>query len=219
MKVEKISKEAYRVGVINSIKHKHPDKRQGGKAYTFGFSYGAGPKKYGEDLYNAYWKTYAGVRKYADSVIQKAREQGYLVSKFSGLRLWLPSIEAPDEFVRQKEERVATNFAIQSGNFLMLIAINNLQKWVEAEDLISDIKVVNTVHDSVYLYVRKDPEVISKLNQKLIEVMCDPYEEDLPIALEAEMEVGPNMVELYEVPNNASAYEIAEQLNEILEGA
>ena len=38
MKVEKISREEYRVGVINSIKYKHPEQRQNGKAYTFGFS-------------------------------------------------------------------------------------------------------------------------------------------------------------------------------------
>jgi len=203
---------------INKLKDDAPDLRQAGKPYTFGFNYGAGPQKYGEQIYNAYWDLYKATKQYNDSVIKKARKEGFLISKFSGLRIWLPSIAAPDDFVRQKEERVAVNFSIQSGNFLMLRTINNFQKWIEANNLCDDIKIVNTVHDSVYLYVKEDPELIAQVNTKLIEIMCEPYESDLPVPLEAELDIGYNMVNLVTLPNKISSEEIAEKLKSLKEG-
>ena len=38
MQIEKIDKETYYKGVINSIKNLHPEQRQKSKPYTFGFS-------------------------------------------------------------------------------------------------------------------------------------------------------------------------------------
>ena len=204
---------------INKIKEDAPDLRQKGKPYTFGFSYGAGPKKYGEDLYNAYWELYRGVKEYNEGVINTAKEQGYLVSKFSGLRLWLPSIEAPDEFVRTKEARVAVNFTIQSGNFLTLRAINKLQEEIEEADLISEVQFVNTVHDSVYLYVKNDPKIIKWVNDRLIKAMCDDYnKQDVPVKLEAELDVGFNMATMATLPNNAEIGIIEQTINELKEG-
>ena len=215
MKGEKISREEYRVGVINSVKYKYPKQRQGGKAYTFGFSYGAGPQKYGEELYNNYWKLYSGVKKYSEEKIEEARENGYLVSKFSGLRVWLPAIESINEYIRAKEERVAVNFTIQSGNFLTLRAINTLQKRIESMGLTNDVKIINTVHDSIVLVIREDPKLIELINKELISAMCDGYDKDAPVPLEAEMDIGKNLVDTITLPNNCSEEHIEEVLKEL----
>jgi len=200
---------------INKIKSEAPDLRQAGKAYTFGFSYGAGPQKYGEDIYNAYWETYSGVKKYNDKIIKEATENGYLISKFSGLRLWLPALSSFDEFILAKEQRVATNFSIQSGNFLMLRALAKTQKWIEENNLTESVKIVNTVHDSIMLYVKEDVELISKVNKALIGFMTEPYDENQILPLSAELDIGNNYAELYTLKNDATAYDINEVLYSI----
>jgi DNA polymerase-1 len=200
---------------INKIKDDAPDLRQGGKAYTFGFTYGAGPQKYGKDLYDAYWETYQGVKDYNDSVITRAMRDGYLTSKFSGLRLWLPAINSTDEFIQSKEWRVACNFVIQSGNFLMLRAIHKMQRWIEDEGLQDSVKQILTVHDSVYLYVKESPAIISMVNEKLIEFMGIPYEDDQILPLTAELDIGTNMVNFVTLDNKADYDTIQETLEEL----
>jgi DNA polymerase-1 len=197
---------------INQIKKLAPDLRQKGKPYTFGFSYGAGPKKYGQDLYEAYWETYYGVKKYNDNIIRQAMKDGYLISRFSGLRLLLPAINAKDEFVQSKEFRVACNFSIQSGNFLMLRAIHNMQKWIEDNNLIADVKLVLTVHDSVYLYIKEDAELIKKVNSTLTKFMAEPYSDDQILPLPAELDVGYDMLTYQTLSNDADEAEIEEKL-------
>ena len=176
---------------------------------------GAGPNKYGRDLYEAYWETYTGVRRFNDNIVKKAMRDGYLISKFSGLRLWLPSINSSDEFVQAKEWRVACNFAIQSGNFLMLRAIHKMQEWIEEEELQDDVKTVLTVHDSVMYYVKDDSKLVSKVNNKLIEVMGAPYEDGQTISLDAEFDIGRNYKDFVTLPNEASLDTIEEALNSI----
>lgn len=199
---------------INRVKKEAGDLRQGGKSYTFGFTYGAGPKKYGQDLYDAYWATYKGVKKFNDSVITKAMRDGYLISRFSGLRLWFPAINSIDEFIQSAEWRVACNFVIQSGNFLMLRAIHKMQQWIEEEDLQDSVKMILTVHDSVYLYIKHDPAIIALVNEKLIEFMGIPYDENQTLPLTAELDIGTNMVNFVTLDNNIPKEEIQEIMEE-----
>ena len=202
---------------INKVKDLAPDLRQDGKPYTFGFTYGAGPNKYGRDLYEAYWETYTGVRRFNDNVVKKAMRDGYLISKFSGLRLWLPSINSSDEFVQAKEWRVACNFVIQSGNFLMLRAIHKMQEWIEAEELQDEVKLVLTVHDSVYLYIKEDYDIISLVNEKLIEFMGEPYEKGQTLNLDAELDIGTNMLDFQTLDNECPLDDIKELLTNLKE--
>ena len=176
---------------------------------------GAGPQKYGQDLYDAYWETYQGVREYNDAVIRKAMRDGYLISKFSGLRLWLPAINSTDEFTQAKEWRVACNFVIQSGNFLMLRAIHKMQQWIEEKGLQDDVKITLSVHDSVYLVVREDAYLLSIVNKALIDFMAEPYESDQILDLEAELDIGRNFKDLTTIPNNIGKEAIQVELNKL----
>lgn len=199
---------------INKMKKEAPDLRQNGKPYTFGFTYGAGPQKYGEDLFKAYWETYSGVKEYNDKKIREARKNGYLISKFSGMRLWTPAINANDEFTRLKEERVACNFSIQSGNFLMLRALHKTQLWIEEHGYTEDIQQINTVHDSGYSYIKEEPYYISEMNHALTSFMDTPYDDDQTLPLPAELDVGYNMLALVTIDNNASYRNITTALEE-----
>ncbi len=201
---------------INKMKREAPDLRQDGKAYTFGYTYGAGPKKYGPELFNAYWETYAGVKTYNNGVIKKARKDGFYVSKFSGMRLWVPAINALDDFTREKEERVVCNFSIQSGNFLMLRALHKTQLWIEEHGYTEEMQQVNTVHDSEYSYIKEDPYFISELNKGLVGFMGVPYDDNQTLELTANLDIGYNMLSLEEISNNADSEEILKTLEETM---
>jgi DNA polymerase I-like protein with 3'-5' exonuclease and polymerase domains len=129
--------------------------------------------------------------------------------------VWLPAIESINEYIRAKEERVAVNFTIQSGNFLTLRAINTLQKRIESMGLTNDVKIINTVHDSIVLVIREDPKLIELINKELISAMCDGYDKDAPVPLEAEMDIGKNLVDTITLPNNCSEEHIEEVLKEL----
>jgi len=203
---------------VNKIKKEAPDLRQKGKPYTFGFSYGASPQKYGQELYDAYWETYSGVREYNNKVIEKARKNGYIISTFSGLRLKVPKINAKSEYDREKEERVVCNFSIQSGNFLMLEAITIIYDFIRENNLYGKVEIINTVHDSVYLNIVEDYDLIATMNKVIVEAMCKKYNTeraDAPVKLEAELDIGYEMLRLETIPNNATTDEIKKILNEL----
>ena len=212
---------------INSLKDLAPDLRQKGKRVTFGQTYGSQPPKIASmlnisleeatEIFNNYWSLYAGIKKYNEKNLEQARKGGFIVSDFSGLRLFTPAINSHDEYSRAKEERVVNNFKIQSGNFLMLRAINRFQKWIEKNKLIEEVKVINTVHDSVYLYIKDDAEIIQLVNQQLIKFMTLPYRENQPIPLEAELDIGKDMAHLVTLKNDASIEDIEEVLENLEE--
>jgi len=202
-------KEFYR-GVVNSLKDRYPHIRNAGKPYTFGFTYGAGESKYGKDIYNRYWDTYRGVKKYSDMVINRARNDSELVSPFSGLRLFLPAINARIPYIREKEERRAVNFMIQSGNFMMLEALVEIQQFINTNNLHDSVEIINSVHDSVYILVKPDAELIYRLNKVVVRAMVEKYNStNPPVPLEAELEIGRHMKEAITISNDASIADIS----------
>jgi len=210
---------------INRIKKEAPDLRQEGKSVTFGLNYGASPKKVAQQLgcsmeeatkiFNGYWDLYAPTRDYNASAVNEARETGAVVSVFSGLRLKMASINAKDEYIRGKEERVAGNFKIQSGNFLTLRRLHEFQLLIEKEKLTEDIFVYNTVHDSIYFQFRDTPETIKWVNYNLISILCKDYKENQALKLEAELDIGYNQKEVITLKNNASLEDIGGVLKEL----
>jgi DNA polymerase-1 len=204
---------------VNSLAKLAPDLRQAGKSVTFGMSYGAFPKKVAEQLkvslaaaqviFNNYWELYRDIKKYNTKKIEEAREKGYTVSVFSGLRLLTPQLTSRDGGIVSKEERVIGNFAIQSGNILTLIRVMEFQEWLENEGLTEDVKVFNSIHDAVYLYIKQDAELVARVNKKLVEVLTKDYTENQPIHLEAELDIGINWKKQVTLKNSATPKEIS----------
>ena len=216
---EEIDKQTCWIKTINLVKKYFKSIRDKSKPYTFGFSYGASEKKYGVELYNAYWKLYAKTKKYNEEIVKEATKTGAIISRYSGLRLLAYDLLSKDPFAREKAQRVVANFNIQSGNILTLYAMVKLQKLIEEEDLIDDVKIVNTVHDSIYLYVKNDLKTVDWVNKKLIECMVSDYNsnmyEEALVKLEAELDIGNNMSEVTTMANDASFDDISDILSKL----
>ena len=105
---------------------------------------------------------------------------------------------------------------VQSSAMGVTQALIHLQKWIEDNNYIDDIMVNATIHDSIYLIVREDVEIIRQLNIKLIELMTVDYEGQL-VANSADSEIGRSWKHLHGIKNNASLDEIQSVLEEINE--
>ena len=216
---EEIDKQTCWTETINLVKKYFKSIRNKSKPYTFGFSYGASERKYGVELYNAYWKLYAKTKKYNEKVVKEASKKGYIISRYSGLRLLAYDLLSKDPFAREKAQRVVANFNIQSGNILTLYALVKLQNLIEEEGLTDEITIVNTVHDSIYLYIKNDVKTVDWVNKKLIECMVSDYNSNMYekalVKLEAELDIGNNMSEVTTMANDASFDDISDILNKL----
>jgi hypothetical protein len=194
---------------INELKKTHPNERKKGKGVTFGLNYGAGIKKIAtmlkisedeaKDLVGRYKDLYKGVYSYKDTIAKKAFKDGFVRSRFSGLKLILDGITSSNGAIASKDSRVANNFDIQSGGYLTINAMVKFQEWIEESNLINDVMLVNTVHDSIYMYIRDDINLIKRVDEKIVEFMTTDYKENIPIHLEADLEVGYNQKELMSI--------------------
>ena len=184
--------------------------RQIGKSKTFALNYLAGASTVGAEAYDNYWELYKVLHKFNNNNIKKATKQGYLISKYSGIRLKLASINATDEQARAKETRVAVNFVTQSGNILMLKALSKEQNFLEQKQLTKKVQLCNTVHDSQYFYIKRDFKLIERINNTFIPMMTEDYIENQTVPLTATLEIGDNMKQTVKIPNNSSVAEIQE---------
>ena len=199
---------------INKLADEAKDLRQEGKSKTFAMNYLAGASTVGAEEYDNYWTLYETLHKFNNSIIKTATRQGYLISAYSGLRLKLSSINSNVEKDANKEQRVAVNFSTQSGNILMLKTIDKEQEYLEEHDKLEDIIFCNTVHDSQYFYIKKKASVVKLANDTFIKIMTEDYMENQIVPLEAEMEIGNNMIETVKLPNNIEKEEMLKIMKE-----
>lgn len=150
------------------------------KAGNFGLIYGMsaeGFQSYAQNDYgiemtldeaikirDTFFKTYPGILNYHDLYIQKAR-------KFEGVRTLfgrfrhIDEIHDPSEYKRGEAERVAVNSPIQgSAAEITMLAIIMLRQRMDPR-----VKIVNTIHDSIFFYV---PDTILKSTVRIIKDTC-----------------------------------------------
>lgn len=209
---------------INRIKTEAKDLRNGSKKYTFGLQYGCGPGKIqqmlkgsrerAEGIYNAFHKLYSGLAEFSKTNELFAKKHGYIQLAF-GLQLKTPRINSRDNGVASAEARSGSNAASQSYGMLMNRTFIELLDRLEKSEFKYDIKIVNTIHDSLMLLVKKDINAIHWVNENLVECMNwkdDPELLKSPVTLEAEVDFGSSWYDLTTVKNNVSKEEIAECL-------
>jgi len=139
------------------------------KAANFGLLYGMGldgfldyaknnyglilTKKEGEQVINDFFSLYPKLKEYHATYVAKGKKFGYVRTLF-GRKRHLPDIKSSDNFLRSNDERVAINSPIQgtAGEFTIFSIV------LLAMRLGNDGKayIVNTIHDSIILYIRKD---------------------------------------------------------------
>ena len=140
-----------------------PDMRREAKVINFGIIYGMSafglskeleiPPKQAQEYIDSYFQQYGQVKGYMDSVLENARENGY-VSTLMNRRRYLPDINARNNTVKKFAERTAINAPIQgTAADLIKIAMINIDKVLEKENLQS--KMVLQVHDELVFEVPK----------------------------------------------------------------
>ena len=170
--------------------------RSRAKAVNFGIVYGMGEYSLSQDLHisvkeakayiESYFEKYASVKKYLDTTVQSAKENGYVTTMF-GRRRYIPEISSSNFMTRSFGERVAMNTPIQgSAADIIKIAMVSVYRELKARKLKS--RLILQVHDELIIETARDEaEEVAKLIQD-----CMMGAADLRTTLLAETGYGEN---------------------------
>lgn len=94
------------------------------------------------------------------------------------------------------------NFKIQSlASDMTLLSLLAIYYWIEAEGLQDDVRIIISVHDSIVLEVRDNPELVRKVAKKGTQIMMETpiqYLPNLDFPFVADVETGYKWGELHE---------------------
>ena len=151
---------------LDDIKTYHKDKRQIAKAAGFAINYGGNgftisnnlgiSTEQGEEVYNAYFKAFPGLKNYFTSVQKQSHKQGYiLIDPLTGRKNWFTPPKTNKD--RGKIDRAALNFPIQgeAGGVTKLAPIL-YRKWIIDNQLENEIFITNIVHDEINVEVKEE---------------------------------------------------------------
>lgn len=174
------------VDSINSIKKKYKKLRQKSKAPSFALQYmgtyitlmnNCGFSKEEALAIEAnYHKLYEVSDKWAEDIVEKAKETGYVTMAF-GARIRTPLLAKTVgkgrsvPYAAKAEARSAGNAATQSYCVLTLRAFNEFRKRLWASEFKYDILPSATIHDAIYLMVRNGSLAVQWVNDNLIDCM------------------------------------------------
>ena len=187
------------------------DLRQKSKSVTFGASYGAFPPKIAnsincsleeaEQIFHAYHnELYPKITEYRENyVLPTCRQHKKL---HLGLGFYI-NTKDPDADIR-----TLANASIQFWSILSILAINELHRRIDSAGYQSQIKVISSIYDSIYLEVLDDPAIIQWANNNLIECMTRDFMPNQTVPNVAESEIGYSWASLKPIPNNATLDEI-----------
>ncbi len=141
-----------------------PEMRARAKTINFATIYGQGPfalsrqlgisQDEAKEFIRLYFERFAGVRRFLDQTIERARRAGYVETLF-GRRRYIPELKDPNYNVRSFGERTAMNSPLQgSAADLIKIAMINLHRALTANG--SRGAMLLQVHDELVL---EAPEV------------------------------------------------------------
>jgi DNA polymerase-1 len=175
--------------------------RRQAKTCNFGIAYGVSPYGLarqlgispgrGKEFIDHFYMRYPGVRKYLDSLIAQAREDGY-VSTLLGRRRSLPEITSANRNIREAAERMAINTPIQgSAADLIKLAMIRLAKALPEKGFKS--RMILQVHDELVL---EGPTAeMAEVKKIVVEIMSKVYPLKVELAVEAGW--GPNWLEAH----------------------
>ncbi|MBQ0027387.1 MAG: DNA polymerase I [Lachnospiraceae bacterium] len=176
-----------------------PEKRRDAKAVNFGLVYGISSfglsqdlgitRKEAEQYIKDYFITYPGVKNYLDSLVEGAKEKGYVTTLY-GRRRPIPELNNSNYMMRQFGERVAMNSPIQgTAADIMKIAMIKVHDALISQGI--DAKIIVQVHDELLLEVKAgDAEMATLL---LVQEMKNAA--DLSVRLEVDVHSGKDWYE------------------------
>lgn len=165
--------------------------RSRAKAVNFGIVYGISKFSLSQDIgvsvaeagryMDSYLEKYHGVRNYMKSIVEKAKEDGYVTTLY-GRRRELPELKSSNFNIRSFGERVALNMPIQgTAADIMKIAMINVYNRLCRENLRA--KLLLQVHDELIVECpEKEEEAVRKI---LCEEMEGAAKLSLPLTADA----------------------------------
>ena len=175
--------------------------RRMAKSANFGIIYGISafglsqnlniPRSEAKEIIEAYFTEFPSVKQYMDSIIEKARKEGY-VETITGRRRYLRDINSRNATIRGYAERNAINAPMQgSAADIIKIAMISIQDWMQEESLKSSM--VMQVHDELVFEVF--PEELDLIMDKIPDLMKNAS--DLAVPMEVEIGKGKNWLEAH----------------------
>ena len=173
--------------------------RRNAKAVNFGIVYGISSfglsqdlsisRKEAADYIEQYFKTYPGVKKFLDDMVDKAKKDGYVTTLY-GRRRPIPELSSSNFMQRSFGERVAMNSPIQgTAADIMKIAMIHVWERLHREGLQS--RLILQVHDELLIETLK--EEAEQVQHILKEEMQQAA--DLSVTLEVGMSTGTDWYE------------------------
>ena len=140
------------------------DQRDRAKAVNFGIIYGSSAfglannlgiaTAEAQEIVDAYFERYAGVRRFLDATVRDAKQCGY-VSTFLGRRRYLPDLASRNRVLRQAAERMAVNTVIQgTAADLIKKAMVDVDEALVSSDL--HVIMIMQVHDELVFELPAD---------------------------------------------------------------
>ena len=177
------------------------EQRRNSKSVNFGIVYGISafglseqigvPRKEAAALIEGYFEQYPDIKRFIDSSIESARENGFAHTML-GRRRYLPDINSRNNNLRSFAERNAVNMPIQGTSADMIkIAMVNIYKQFKAEGLQS--KMILQVHDELVFDVYK-PE-LDRVRVIVEQAMLKAL--PLRIPIEVGIDVGSNWLDAH----------------------
>ena len=178
-----------------------PTLRSRAKAVNFGIVYGISAYSLAQDIgvwpseakayMDAYLDKYHGVRDYMKSIVEQAREDGY-VSTLYGRRRSLPELKSSNFNTRSFGERVALNMPIQgTAADIIKLAMVNVARRLKEEDLRA--KLILQVHDELIVECPEDEA------ERVKEILKTEMEHtaDLAVPLTVDAHIGHSWAEAH----------------------
>lgn len=173
--------------------------RSDAKAVNFGIIYGISdyglsqnlniPRKEAKAYIDNYMASYPSIKAYMDSIVEKAKEDGFVETLFNRRR-YVPEINSKNFNVRSFGQRVALNTPIQ-GTAADIIKIAMIETDKNLKQAGLDAKIVLQIHDEIIL------EASLEDKDRAMEILRDSMQEaaNLKVPLIVDIDAGESMYE------------------------
>ncbi len=160
-------------------------KRAIAKSINFGLLYGMGSKKLGDTLgipakeakqyIDAYFENFVDVKEYLKSIENISLEKGYIETLVKRRRIF--DFDSANGMMKAAFLRESVNTLFQ-GSAADLIKLSMIKIFKEFKNS-DDVKMLLQIHDELIFEIKE--EVVDKITKKLVEIMENIYELDIPL--------------------------------------
>lgn len=166
------------------------EQRTAAKAVNFGIVYGISgfglaeqlgiSRKKAEQYIKQYLEKYKGVQSFMNSIVEEAKEKGYVETLFHRRR-YIPELSSNNYMVRQFGSRAAMNTPIQgTAADIMKIAMIEVNRRLDKEHL--NAKLILQIHDELLIECKIEEK--DKVKQILKESMENAFKLSVPLEVE-----------------------------------